>query len=420
VQIDFGALAAKSSTTTTANGNAAPPIQSTLLNVAGTLNLDSSAPVVNTTTVHDAAGNPYTVTTTLSNPSLPAAGANVPAGALQQWQMKVDVTDSGGTTFTAYDSSVAGNQESSVYFVPGTGFVTADSSTPGQSLGSTIQLVAGTLPAGAYNEGRQVANNFPITIDLSGLKTTDTRSAADGQAGPAPVWNTSLSVYDSLGVRHNLTFKFERALVGSGGPPASTARWGWSASENGVPVADSTSAGNNPLFFDNQGALLNTAKQQVAITPAGGAAPFSVSIDFASMTQVAGTSSVAATTQDGFPVGTLQSYAIAQDGLITGTFTNGQARILGQVATASFSNASGLEKVGQNLFKEASNSGAAQVGLANTNGRGKMTTGFVEMSNVDLSTEFTNLIVTQRGFQANTKIVTVVDELLQEVINIKR
>jgi len=420
VQIDFGGLDAKSTTTTTANGNGTPPIQSTLLDLGGTLNLDSGAPVVNTSTVYDAAGNPFTVTTTLSNPTLPAPGANVPAGALQQWQMKIDVTDSAGSSFTAYDSSVAANQESSVYFVPGTGFVTADNSTPGQSLGSTIQLVAGTLPGGAFNEGRQIANNFPITVDLTGLKTTATTAFADGQSGPAPLWNTSLSVFDSLGVKHNLTFKFERALVGSGGPPSSTARWEWSATENGVAVADSKTPGNNPLFFDNTGALLDKAKQQITLTPAGGAAPLSAAIDFSGMTQVAGDSSVAATTQDGFPVGTLQSYAIAQDGLITGTFSNGQARTLGQVATASFSNASGLEKVGQNLFKESSNSGAAQVGLANTNGRGKMTTGFVEMSNVDLSTEFTDLIVTQRGFQANTKIVTVVDELLQEVINIKR
>ena len=145
-----------------------------------------------------------------------------------------------------------------------------------------------------------------------------------------------------------------------------------------------------------------------------------MSIDFSSLTQLAGDSSVAATTQDGFPVGTLQSFTISQEGVITGVFTNGQSRSLGQIAMASFSNPAGLEKLGESQFQQSSNSGLAQVGPANAQGRGKINTGYVEMSNVDLSTEFTDLIVTQRGFQANTKIITAVDDLLQEVINLKR
>ena len=375
---------------------------------------------VNSTTVFDSAGKPYTVTTTFSNPTTPAPGANVPAGALQQWQMKVDVTDANGITFTAYDSSVPVIKRCAVYFVPGSGFVTADGNSPGNSLGSAVQLVAGALPLGNYNQGIQVATNFPLTIDLSALTTTKTSSIPDGQTGGSPVWNTSLTSYDSLGVKHNLNFQFTRALVGSGAPATAAGRWEWSATENGNPVADSTTSGNSALFFDNHGNMIESGKQSFVLNPSGGAAPLPVTIDFSGLTQVSGTSSVAATTQDGFPVGTLQSYQISQQGLITGTFSNGQTHTLGQIATAGFSNAGGLEKVGQNLYKESSNSGLAQMGLPNISGRGKISTGFVEMSNVDLSTEFTNLIVTQRGFQANTKIVTVVDELLQEVINLKR
>ncbi len=421
VSVDFSGLKAQSNVSANANGQSgATPIQSTLLNVAGNLNLDGGAPIVNATTVYDLTGAPFTVTTTLSNPTAPAGGPNVPAGALQEWQMKVDVKDSAGTSFTAYDSSVAANKESAVYFVPGTGFVTADGGSPAQSLGSTVQLVAGSLPAGSFNQGRQIATNFPLTIDLSALTTTTTTSNSDGQTGASPVWNTSLSVYDSLGVKHDVSFQFKRALVGSGAPAGATGRWEWSASENGNPVANSSTPGNSPLFFDDKGSLIDTTKQKLTVSSSGGAGPLPVTIDFGSLTQVAGVSTVAATTQDGFPVGTLQAYQISQEGLITGTFTNGQSRTLGQVATAGFSNAAGLEKVGQNLFKESSNSGLAQVGLPAVGGRGKISTGFVEMSNVDLSNEFTDLIVTQRGFQANTKIVTVVDELLQEVINMKR
>ncbi|HLJ55018.1 MAG TPA: flagellar hook-basal body complex protein [Chthonomonadaceae bacterium] len=421
VAIDFSKLQAQSAVTTSANGQAgASPVQSSLLNLEGSLNLDGGAPVVNKTTVFDAAGSPFTITTTLSNPTVPTPGANVPAGAAQQWQVKVDVADSAGNTFTAYDSSVAGNQESAAYFVPGTGFVTADGSNPAQSLGSTIQLVGGALPAGAFNQGRQVATNFPLTIDLSGLGVTKTASIADGQTGASPVSNASVVVYDSLGIKHNINLQFTRELVGAGAPPNASAQWNWTATENGNPVADSSTAGNSPLYFDNQGGLIDTSKQKIILSSAGGAGPLPVAIDFGTLTQVSGASSVAATSQDGFPVGTLQSYQISEEGLITGSFSNGQSRTLGQVATAGFSNASGLEKVGQNLFQEGSNSGLAQVGLPSVNGRGKISTGFVEMSNVDLSTEFTNLIVTQRGFEANTKIVTAVDELLQAVINLKR
>lgn len=419
--VDFGPLQAQSIVNTSANGQAgANPIQSTLLNLAGNLNLDGAAPVVNTTTVYDAAGKAYSVQTTLSNPTIPAPGANVPAGALQQWDVKVDITPPSGPSFTAYDSSAAGNQESKAYYVPGSGFVTADGVSPANSLGSTIQLVAGALPPGSFNQGLQPATGFPLTIDLSALTTTKVVSVGDGQAGKPPVWNTTLNVYDSLGVTHTLNVKFTRALVGSGAPAAAAGRWEWAATENGNPVADSTTAGNSALFFDSKGALINTAKQNFTINPPGGAAPLPVTADFSNLTQVAGISTVAATNQDGFPVGTLQSFQISQEGLITGVFTNGQTRALGQIATASFSNPAGLEKLGQNQYKESSNSGLAQTGVPDISGRGKISTGFVEMSNVDLSTEFTNLIITQRGFQANTRIITVVDELLQAVIDLKR
>jgi flagellar hook protein FlgE len=143
-------------------------------------------------------------------------------------------------------------------------------------------------------------------------------------------------------------------------------------------------------------------------------------LDFSSLTQVAGDSSVALTSQNGSPVGVLESYSISQEGLITGGFTNGQTLSLGQIATARFANPSGLTKLGNNQFQTSPNSGLAQVGTPNSQGRGKISTGYVEMSNVDLSGEFTDLIITQRGFQANTKIITTVDQLLQEVINIIR
>lgn len=426
--LDFGSLTATSAVTSSANGQGTPgAIQSTLLSLKGAVNLDGTSPIVNTTAVYDSLGNEYTVRTTLSNPTYsPAPGVNVPPSATQQWDVKIETDTVPPSGFvTQYDSSVGANAESKAYYVPGSGFVTADGANPAASLGSTIQMVAGALPPGTYNQGLQTGLGFPLTVDLSGLTTTSVTSAADGQTGATPTWNTSLTVYDSLGVGHQVNFTFTRALVGSGAPANATGRWEWTASEGGQKIADSTTAGNNPLYFDNAGNLIDTGKQTIKIPPSGGnlsngASGMDVSVDFGSLTQLAGSSTVAATTQDGFPVGTLQSFTVSDAGLITGIFSNGQTRSLGQIALAAFSNPAGLEKEGQNLFKEASNSGLAQVGTPNVSGRGKVSTGYVEMSNVDLSTEFTNLIITERGFQANTKIITMVDDMLQDVINLKR
>ncbi|HLK59815.1 MAG TPA: flagellar hook-basal body complex protein [Chthonomonadaceae bacterium] len=421
-KVDFSGLQAKSNITSTADGQSTPvPTQSSLVTLNGNLNLDGAAPVSNQALVYDAAGNPFSVTTTFSAPTTPVAGPNVPTGATQQWDVKV-VIDTVPPTgpHTVYDSSVPANNESNAYFVPGTGFVLADGGTPGNPLGSIIQLSGGALPAGNFNQGLDTATGFPFSIDLSKLTTTNVASNGDGQGGSPAVWNTSLAVFDSLGVKHALNFQFSRSLVGPGAPNGAISQWNWSATENGNPVADSTTAGNSPLFFDSSGKLLDTQKQKFVLQPKVGAAAVPVTVDFSALEQLSGASSVVATTQDGFPVGTLQDFTISPGGPITGTFSNGQTRTLGQVATASFSNPSGLEKQGDNVYSESANSGLAEIGLPNLSGRGKISTGFVEMSNVDLSTEFTNLITTQRGFQANTKIISTVDQLLQDIINLKQ
>ncbi len=421
--VDFGSLHAKSNVATSANGiGGALPVQSTLMNLSGNLNVSDSNSVVNTTTVYDAAGSARTVRTTLSNPIYtPTAGSNVPTGAKQQWDMKVEVDTVPPTGFTTlYDSSVPGNQESKVYFVPNQGFVLANGASPANTLGSTIELVAGALPPGNYNQGQLLGAGFPLSINLAGLKTTQMKTVSDGQSGPSPVWNTSVQAFDSLGIAHVVNVKFSRALVGVNAPSTATARWEWSASVGGNVIADSKSGNFKPLFFDTTGRMLSPEAQKVSYTPTSGAKSVNIALDFGSLTQVSGDSSAGVTAQDGFGVGTLQSFSISQDGLISGIFSNGLNRTLGQVTLVSFSNPSGLEKLGQNLFHESSNSGVAQVGQPNIGNRGKISTGFVEMSNVDLANEFTNLIITQRGFQANTKIITMVDEMLQDVISLKR
>ena len=136
--------------------------------------------------------------------------------------------------------------------------------------------------------------------------------------------------------------------------------------------------------------------------------------------QFAGANSVSFESQDGSAVGFLRSFSISPAGVLTGVFSNGQTRSVGQIAVANFNNPQGLEKVGDSMYRVSVNSGLAQVGTAGDGGRGSLAGGMLEMSNVDLAQEFTNLIVAQRGFQANSRIITASDELLQDLVNLKR
>jgi flagellar hook protein FlgE len=421
VQLNFSGLTAANSVTASVDGQTSPtPEASTQLDLAGNLNLNGTFPVTLTKNVVQLVnGSPksYTVTTTISSPTVATTGGATPTGARDQYNVKISydtVPPTGATTL--YDSSAGDG--SPLYYVPGSGFVTADAS--GNVLGSNIELTGGSVPTTSTNSGMQIAANFPIEVGLSNLTATSVQGTANGQAGPVPTATAALDVYDGLGVQHDLEVTFQRQLVGPGAPAGSTAAWSWSATENGNVVATSSSTGNALLYFNSSGSLINSTNQTVTVTPAGGATPFKVALNLDALTQNSATDSVSAQSQDGFPVGTLQSFTVSDSGLITGVFSNGQTSTLGQVAMASFSNPNGLESVGQNLYAAADNAGQPEVGVPNLSGRGQITTGYVEQSNVDLSTEFTNLIVFQRGFEANTRIVSVVDQLLQDVLNMKQ
>jgi flagellar hook protein FlgE len=141
-------------------------------------------------------------------------------------------------------------------------------------------------------------------------------------------------------------------------------------------------------------------------------------LDFSGLTQDAGPTT-ALVNPDGNLQGALESFNIGSSGAINGVYSNGLVKTLGVLAIAKFSNASGLTKTGSNSFQESINSGTANIGTPG-DGRGSIAAGSLEMSNVDLSEEFTEMITAQRGFQANTKIITTSDEILQELVNLKR
>ncbi|MBP9948655.1 MAG: flagellar hook-basal body complex protein, partial [Negativicutes bacterium] len=161
-----------------------------------------------------------------------------------------------------------------------------------------------------------------------------------------------------------------------------------------------------------------TTVTNIAFSPTGATA-MSIAPDFTSLTQVAGTSTVAYE-KTGYAAGTLDSVSLNKAGEVVGTFSNGQNQVLAQVALAAFNNPGGLTKLGSNTYSVSANSGEPQIGTAATGGRGSLTPGALEMSNVDLSQQFSDMIVTQRGFQSNSKIITVSDEMLETLVNMKR
>jgi flagellar hook protein FlgE len=138
------------------------------------------------------------------------------------------------------------------------------------------------------------------------------------------------------------------------------------------------------------------------------------------LTQFAEASTSKMVEQDGRTMGYLENYKIDASGVITGVFSNGSDRAIGQVALATFANQGGLEKAGDTTFRQSNNSGLARIGAARNEGRGVIISGALEMSNVDMADQFTDMIVTQRGFQANSRTIQTADQLLQELLTLKR
>jgi flagellar hook protein FlgE len=156
------------------------------------------------------------------------------------------------------------------------------------------------------------------------------------------------------------------------------------------------------------------------LTAGGTLAVGGIRVDMGDLTGFASLNTAAIGSQNGREAGALQGYSISKDGTVTGTFSNGASLALGRIALATFANPAGLEKTGASGYRATANSGGATVGGPGSAGVGSLAAGTLEMSNVDLSQEFTNLIVAQRGFQANARIITTSDEVLQELTNLKR
>ena len=305
-------------------------------------------------------------------------------------------------------------------------------------------LLISDLTGGETVGTRTVATaEKPVTLTMSDGTTQTVTSGSYVKGRSIPV-TTTATIYDSLGTKHSIPLLFELTSKDTSAgstwtiSPAVTAKTTTTTSgtttttkttyDTTIKEADGStttvelSAGGT-VSFDTKGAYkagttATTIKLTYEASKSGAAAPQTATIDLTGLTQYAGSSTINSTS-DGHAAGTLSSVSVDASGKITGTYTNGVRQTEAQVAVAQFTNASGLTKTGNSLYQESNNSGTANVKTAADLGV-TITPSALEMSNVDIANEFSDMIITQRGFQSNSKIITVGDEMLETLINMKR
>lgn len=328
------------------------------------------------------------------NPAQVGLGVQVAAitsdltqGAAQQTGRSLDMMINGDGYFVISDNGEQLYSRNGAFLIDGEGRLTTSS-------GGLLQ--GWTAVGGVLNTNQPIGNiTLPITTTMGAQATENAvfsgNLPTDAEAGTEYV--RSIQVYDAAGTARTLELTFTRTGAG------------WD-----VAATDGTATATDTLTFNADGTLATGG----ALTIGG------VDVDLSSLTGYANLATVEASSQDGQSAGVLTSFSVGTDGTLTGVFSNDLRQVVGQIAVGFFTNPGGLEKAGGSLLRTSANSGDVQVGVAGAGGRGTLSGGALEMSNVDLSQEFTNMIIAQRGFQAGSRVITTSDEVLQELVNLKR
>jgi flagellar hook protein FlgE len=367
-----------------------------------------------------------TAATLLSNVASTTANGTplIAAGDTLTLQGSVGGTQQAAQTFTVTPTSTLGDLQN--FLQGGLGINTAAPAQPGQPVpGSSLVadpadpnsvMLAVTGNAGTANSlslaGNALTNENGISpfAFQNGVDGAGNKSNPDGTS-----ITTSFVAYDSLGspVNVNVTAVLENKT-------AAGDTWQFYATSpstgNGSAVV-----GNGTLTFSNTGQLTNSTGTTINIdrTGTGAKTPMSVNLNFGGVTSLAsaGGSTLVMENQDGSQIGTLESFSVGADGAITGSYSNGQTKALGQVAIATFANQDGLVDQGGNEFTAGAGSGAAVISTPGQLGSGQIVAGALEQSNVDLSTEFVNMIVASTGFSAASRVISTSNQLITDLLN---
>ena len=259
----------------------------------------------------------------------------------------------------------------------------------------------------------------PIAVPVGDLipptPTTDVTLNGNLPTGATvgTAFTTSVEVYDTQGQSQLAAFTFTKSAADE-----------WTVTGEYGDPATAIALTDDVITFDANGDVATPAdfNVNVAAGEIPGVPAFTLSLESTGgrVSQYGDLATLSVTAQDGSGAGSLQALSVSQEGVLVGSYSNGRNRPIAQFAISIFANPEGLEKVGDSAFRTTVNSGVAQLNTAGLGGRGLISSGTLEMSNVDLAAEFTNLIVAQRGFQANSRVVTASDELLADIVNLKR
>jgi flagellar hook protein FlgE len=339
---------------------------------------------------------------------------NFTGGNVESSGVPTDVAINGDGFFVVGDDSGMRYSRAGNFSVK-EGFLVTEDGLPVMGYPAVDGVVDVNGGLGPLQVGRGQMNAPSATTSLS-LKAN-----LDATANVGDQCSTPVKIYDSLGAPHVVTLEFTKTASNT---------WDYKVT---LPGADTGSAtittlGSGSLTFDGNGKIVTPAADIAGLTITGlanGASGLNLTWNLRDsagggfLTQLASPFSPSATFQDGYGPGTLLEFSISQDGTIQGAFNNG-AKVLGQIALAGFANLQGLQRVGRNMYMDNLASGAPVIGVPGTGGRGTLSGGALELSNVDIAQEFAKLIMAQRGFQANARAITTFDEITQETINLKR
>jgi flagellar hook protein FlgE len=349
---------------------------------------------------------------------LAGIGTNFSQGAAQQTGRATDFAIQGDGFFVVKQGGVQAYTRNGSFSLDGLGqLVTGD--------GGLVQGWQADPQGNVNTNSSTTPVRIPVGQTIAPVTTANVQIGGNLPADSAvgTTIDVSIDVNNSLGASVPLRMEFTKTADTAG-----SVNWTVTTYDS----ANTAIAGPTAVKFDTAGNLttsnvnltqaeLNTIPGTSGTWGAGG-----TTLNFGSataadrLTGAATLNSVSALSQDGSAIGSLVSFSIGQDGLISGVFSNGRTQALGQIALATFADPAGLLKQGGSLFTTSANSGVAQIGVAGIGGRGTLTGSTLEGSNVDLGQEFTNMIIAQRGFEANAKVITTSDQLLQDLVNLKQ
>ncbi len=282
-----------------------------------------------------------------------------------------------------------------------------------------ITGAVGDLQVATRQSPAVITTTATLAVNLDATSTVPGTAfpASPMAAIPADSYNssTTITVYDSQGGAHPVTAYFVKAAA----PNTWTVHY---VQNNPLPppALALLDQGQQTLTFNPDGSLNTVVGGNPTFNFGAGVTSPTVAFGYTDSSQYASDFAVMNLSQDGSSAGSLKSISISDKGVVSGVFTNGQTRPIGQVALGRFIAPGGLTKVGRNLYSESFDSGQPIVGAANSSGFGKVLSSSLELSNVDLAEEFVKMITAQRGFQANSRIVTTTDQLMQELVNLGR